>query len=108
MNGLDTELTRALAAASTTRDATIAAGSLGLLPAILRRTAPAARYVVVADDNTWEAAGRQASQAIEQAGLALADPVVLSEKPRIKPTAETARDLAGRLGAASALPVAVG
>jgi glycerol-1-phosphate dehydrogenase [NAD(P)+] len=108
MNGLDTELSRALAAASTTRDVTIAAGSLGLLPAVLRRTARAARYVVVADDNTWGAAGRQASQAIEAAGLALADPVVLSEKPRVKATAETARELAERIGAASALPVAVG
>ena len=39
MNGLDTELSRALAAASTTRDVTIASGSLGLLPAVLRRTA---------------------------------------------------------------------
>ena len=68
MNGLDTELSRALAAASTTRDVTIASGSLGLLPAVLRRTARAARYVVVADDNTWEAAGRQASRAIEAGG----------------------------------------
>ena len=108
MNGLDTELSRALAAASTTRDVTIASGSLGLLPAVLRRTARAARYVVVADDNTWGAAGRQASRAIEAAGLALADPVVLSEKPRLKATAETARQLAERIGAASALPVAVG
>src|SRR6185312_11182469 len=108
MNGLDTELSRALAAASTTRDVTIASGSLGLLPAVLRRTARAARYVVVADDNTWGAAGRQASQAVEAAGLALADPVVLSEKPRLKATAETARQLAERIGAASALPVAVG
>ena len=108
MNGLDTELRRALAAASTTHDVTIAPGSLGLLPAVLRRTARAACYVVVADGNTWEAAGREASQAIESAGLTLADPVVLSEAPRVKATAETARRLAERIGAASALPVAVG
>jgi glycerol-1-phosphate dehydrogenase [NAD(P)+] len=108
MNGLDTELSRALAAASTTRDVTIAAGSLGLLPTVLRRTARATRYVVVADDNTWAAAALQASRAIEAAGLALADPVVLSEKPRVKATAETARQLAERIGAAAALPVAVG
>ena len=36
MNGLDLQLSRALSAASTTRDVTIAAGSLGLLPAVLR------------------------------------------------------------------------
>ncbi|MBS0525509.1 MAG: sn-glycerol-1-phosphate dehydrogenase [Proteobacteria bacterium] len=108
MNGLDAELSRAVAAASTTRDVTIASGSLGLLPAVLRRTARAARYVVVADDNTWGVAGRQASRAIESAGLGLADAVVLSEKPRVKATAETARQLAERIGAANALPVAVG
>ena len=42
MDGLDLQLSRALSAASTTRDVSIAAGSLALLPAVLRRTAPAA------------------------------------------------------------------
>ena len=37
MDGLDRQLSRALSAASTTRDVSIAAGSLALLPAVLRR-----------------------------------------------------------------------
>ena len=68
MDGLDLQLSRALSAASTTRDVSIAAGSLALLPAVLRRTAPAARYVLVADDNTWTVAGAQAAQKMTSAG----------------------------------------
>jgi glycerol-1-phosphate dehydrogenase [NAD(P)+] len=106
MDGLDPQLARALAAASTTRDITVAAGSLARLPAVLGRTAPAARYVIVADDNTWKAAGAQAAAVVAAAGLATAEPVVLSEAPRLKARAETARDIAARLD--GALPVAVG
>jgi glycerol-1-phosphate dehydrogenase [NAD(P)+] len=87
-------------------DVSIAAGSLALLPTVLRRSAPAARYVPVADDNTWAAAGAQVQQQLAAAGLATADPIVLTEKPRVKANAETARDLAARLG--GALPVAIG
>jgi glycerol-1-phosphate dehydrogenase [NAD(P)+] len=106
MDGLDPQLSRALSAASTTRDITVAAGSLARLPAVLARTAPAARYVIVADDNTWKAAGAQAAAIVAAAGLATAEPVVLSEAPRVKARAETARDIADRLD--GALPVAVG
>ena len=108
MDGLDFQLSRALSAASTTRDVSIAAGSLALLPAVLRRAAPAARYVLVADDNTWTAAGVQAAQKMTSAGLAMAEPIVLTEKPRVKASAETARELAERIAGEKALPVAIG
>ena len=48
---------RAVRSAATTRDVRIAAGNLGAVPAVLRQTAPAERYVVVADDHTWKVAG---------------------------------------------------
>jgi glycerol-1-phosphate dehydrogenase [NAD(P)+] len=108
MDGLDTQLTRAVAAASTTRDVSIGAGTLALLPAVLRRVASAGRYVLVADDNTWRAAGQRAEQALASAGLMQAEPIVLSEMPRVKPSADTARGIAGRLQEQGALPVAVG
>jgi glycerol-1-phosphate dehydrogenase [NAD(P)+] len=108
MDGLDPPLSRALSAASTTRDVSIAAGGLALLPSVLRRTAPAARYMLVADDNTWPAAGTKAAQLMASAGLAMAEPVVLTEKPRVKATAGTARELAARIGSDGPLPVAVG
>jgi len=108
MDGLDLQLSRALSAASTTRDVSIAAGSLALLPAVLRRAAPAARYVLVADENTWTAAGVQAAQKMTSAGLVMAEPIVLTEKPRVKASAETARELAERIAGEKALPVAIG
>lgn len=108
MDGLDPLLSRALSAASTTRDVSVAAGGLALLPAVLRRSAPAARYVLVADDNTWAAAGVQAGQRLAAARLALAEPIVLTEKPRVKANAETARVVAERIAEAKALPIAIG
>lgn len=108
MDGLDPLLSRALSAASTTRDVSIAAGGLALLPAVLRRSAPAVRYVLVADDNTWAAAGAQAGQRLAAARLAMAEPIVLTETPRVKANAETARALAGRIAGEKALPIAVG
>jgi len=108
MDGLDPQLSRALSAASTTRDISIAPGCLRLLPTVLRRTAPATRYVIVADDNTWAAAGARAAERLAAAGLATAEPIVLSETPRVKARAETARAIAARLGEHKALPIAVG
>ena len=66
MDGLD--LRARPSAAATTRDVTIAAGNLGALPAVLRQTAPAERYVVVADDHTWKVAGRVAPRWRRTAG----------------------------------------
>jgi glycerol-1-phosphate dehydrogenase [NAD(P)+] len=108
MDGQDALLSTALAAASTTRDVRIASGSLDALPAVLRSVAPAGRYLVVADDRTWAAAGRRATALLESAGIALSAPVVLKGEPRVKASAETARQLAASVKAQAALPVAVG
>jgi glycerol-1-phosphate dehydrogenase [NAD(P)+] len=108
MDRLDSQLSRAVAAASTTRDVSIGPGTLALLPAVLRRVAPAGRHVLVADDNTWRVAGERAGQVLAQAGLAQAEPIVLSELPRVKPSADTAKDIAARLREQGALPLAVG
>ncbi len=108
MDGLDPQLARAVSAASTTRDISIAAGSIARLPEVLRRTASAARYVIVADDHTWQVAGAQAAAVTAAAGLASAEPIVLSEQPRVKARAETAHEIAARIGAQEALPVVIG
>ncbi len=108
MDGQDETLSTALAAASTTRDVRIAAGSLGAVPAVLKRSAPASRYVIVADDQTWAAAGARVLSLLNADGLATSDPVILEGQPRVKASAETARRLAASVQAESALPVAVG
>jgi len=108
MDGQDDQLSAALAAASTTRDVRVAAGCLGALPSVLRQAAPAARYVVVADDKGWAVAGERVAASLASAGLPTGDPIVLSERPRVKASAETARELAAALRASAALPIAVG
>jgi glycerol-1-phosphate dehydrogenase [NAD(P)+] len=108
MAGQDDQLSAAIAAASTTRDVRIAAGSLLALPGILCRTAPAGRYVIVADDNTWAVAGQHVAASLASAGLPDSDPIVLDDKPRVKASAETARTLAATLRARGALPIAIG
>jgi glycerol-1-phosphate dehydrogenase [NAD(P)+] len=108
MAGRDHQPSAAIAAASTTRDVRIAAGSLLAMPAILRQTAPAVRYVIVADDNTWAVTGQRVAASLASAGLPDSDPIVLDEKPRVKASAETARTLASRLRTRGALPIAVG
>ncbi len=108
MDGQDELLSTALAAASTTREVWIAAGSLGAVPAVLKRSAPASRYLIVADDHTWAAAGARVASLLDGAGLAAAGPVMLEGEPRVKASAETARRLATSLQAEAALPIAVG
>ena len=101
-------LSAAVRSAATTRDVRIAAGNLGAVPAVLRQTAPAERYVVVADDHTWKVAGKRVASLLASERLAACDPVMLTGEPRVKPSAETARALAATIKAGAALPIAVG
>ncbi len=108
MDRQDPELRRAVAAAGITREVVVAAGGLEALPAVLARAAPSATCAIVADDNTWQAAGKRASQQLASAGVRAVEPIVLAGQPRVKPSAELARDLARRLRADGLLPIAVG
>ena len=101
-------LSAAVRSAATTRDVRIAAGNLGAVPAVLRQTAPAERYVVVADDQTWKVAGKRVASLLASERLAACDPVMLTGEPRVKPSAETARALAATIKSGAALPIAVG
>lgn len=105
---MDGHLSAAVRSAATTRDVRIAAGNLGSLPAVLRQTAPAERYVVVADDQTWKVAGKRAASLLASERLAACDPVMLAGEPRVKPSADTARNLAATIRSGAALPIAVG
>jgi glycerol-1-phosphate dehydrogenase [NAD(P)+] len=108
MDGLDHELPAALRRAVATREMRVGAGVLAALPSLLRQALPASAYVVIADENTWIAAGRQVTALLASAGLATAEPMILRETPRVQPRAATARALAATLGAGTAVPVAAG
>jgi glycerol-1-phosphate dehydrogenase [NAD(P)+] len=105
---MEGHLSAAVRSAATTRDVRIAAGSLGALPAVLRQTAPAGRYLVIADEHTWKVAGKRAVSLLASERLAACDPVMLTGEPRVKPSAETARSLAAAIRSGDALPIAVG
>ena len=104
----DRQLADAVGAATTTRDVRIGAGALAAVPTVLRQVAPATRYLLVADANTWAVAGARTAELLSVAGLPQAEPVLLSGEPRVKPLAETARELARTLRSQQALPIVVG
>ncbi|MBS0540017.1 MAG: iron-containing alcohol dehydrogenase, partial [Proteobacteria bacterium] len=108
MDGQDLQLQSAVVAAATTRDVTIAAGALGAVPGVLARALPAERYVIVADANTWTAAGARLSHLLSASGVPTASPIELAGSPRVKASAETSRQLANRLRDDKLLPIAVG
>jgi glycerol-1-phosphate dehydrogenase [NAD(P)+] len=108
MDGLDPDLRKAVAAAATTRDVVIAPAALDALPGVLARTARAAAYAIVADPNTWRAAGRHVSRILEATRTNLAEPVVLEGHPRVRPRADLSHALAARFRAGKLLPIAVG
>jgi glycerol-1-phosphate dehydrogenase [NAD(P)+] len=108
MDGFDSQLSRAVAAATTTRAVRIGAGCLDVLPDVVRQVAPDSTWLMVADGNTWSAAGARAAQLLAQGGIATGEPVVFAAQPRLKPDAEIARDLAWRLRGDRMVPLAVG
>ena len=108
MPAQERQLADAVRAATTTRDVRIAAGALVDLPSSLHQAAPAARYLLVADANTWTVAGERTAGILAAAGLTQAEPVLLAGEPRVKALAETGRALAQTLRERQALPIVVG
>lgn len=100
-------LQSALRDASVTREVVLQPGAVAALPGLVQRCLPKARWLVVADQHTWAAAGQAAHEALAASDLA-ADPLVLPAQPRLKPRAETAQQIAGWLREAGAVPVAAG
>ncbi len=100
-------LSEAIRKATTTRHVFVASSALAFLPDAVR-AAGSRSPMIVADQNTMEAAGRDALAILEQAGLSPGAPIVLEASPRVKPQASLARDIAGVVRDRGTLPVAVG
>ena len=66
-----------------------------------------ARGVLVADENTWGAAGAATQAALVAAGVALDDPVIYPGRPVLFADEHAVADLAGRLAATDAVPVSI-
>jgi len=85
----------------------IGRGVLAETPALFAAHFGARDAYVVADGNTWVAAGEAVAAAFADAGHGLAHHI-LDARPRPKPTVELGDALAERIGATGAIPVAVG
>jgi len=101
-------LARAVAAASVTRAVVASPGALAALPASFERFFRGRRCTIVADPNTIEVAGERAGRLLAESGVALDEPVVLDERPRLKPRVETAVELGASLRERATVPIAVG
>jgi glycerol-1-phosphate dehydrogenase [NAD(P)+] len=100
-------LNEAVKKATITRNVLVAPSALARLPDSVRDVG-VKPVVVIADDNTMDAAGREAVAILNQAGLAVADPIVLEASRRVKPHASTAREIAASVRDRGAIPIAIG
>jgi len=101
-------LERAVDTAKVTRFVAVERGALLQLPRIVAALEHGRTLRIVADPATMYAAGDAVLAVLQSAGFVLEDPIVLTEAPRAKPQAETARSLAQQLAATDAIALAVG
>ena len=104
----DQRVTRAVALSRTIESVCIGAGVLREVPLLLERHfARPSRVCIVADENTWSAAGGPLEERLVAAGIAVARHV-LPGRPRPRPSLELARAIAARLAIDDAIPICVG
>jgi glycerol-1-phosphate dehydrogenase [NAD(P)+] len=101
-------LDEAVARASVTHAAVVDRGALAGLPQLLLGLGLKGPFQIVADSNTMAAAGHATLAVLREAGLKAHEPLVLAERPRLKPRTETAREVAAALKQGGAFPLAVG
>ena len=101
-------LKTALREAAVTKEVVVERGAAHAMPDVLRRAAPGARWMLVADETTWDVAGEAAQALLEARGIALAPPLMLPARPRLKPRVAASATIARKLAAHDLTPVAVG
>jgi glycerol-1-phosphate dehydrogenase [NAD(P)+] len=107
MTDQDRVLNEAVHKATVTRRVLVAPSALAKLPEALPDSG-GKPFVIVADDNTMDVIGRDAFTILQQAGVPVVEPIVLGEKPRVKPHARTACEIATVIRGRGAVPISVG
>lgn len=106
---MDTDrIAAALRGAGDTRAVVIGAGALGAVDATFARCFGAAAAAIVADDNTFAAAGRAVDELLRAAGRPVAWPIVLPGTPAPYADFDSVLALEERLRPLDAIPVVVG
>ena len=103
-----TEINKALADVTETREIRIGQGILTEIPALFSRHFPGQKAVIVADETTFRAAGQQVDSVLTTAGLMGADLVVFPSSPMLYASFDMVTRLADILRKNDAIPVAVG
>ena len=98
----------ALEGATDTREVLLGAGVLGEVGAVFERAFGDRAAVVIADETTFEVAGKRAGQLLADGGRALAEPYVFPATPTLHADYDNVIPLARFLRATDAIPVAVG
>ncbi len=97
----------ALARSSLIEAIEIDAGAIDHAPALVARHLDAASVLVVADDNTWQAAGERLAGALGDAGIGV-ETLRFPGAPRLEDRLEHGETTRARIEAGDAVPVAVG
>jgi glycerol-1-phosphate dehydrogenase [NAD(P)+] len=100
--------TAALELAGDTKRVTTGSGVLSRVDEVFAGTFGDAAAIVVADGNTWAAAGWQVHEHLEAAGRPLREPYVFPGEPTLYAEDGAIETLVGALRAHEAIPVAVG
>jgi glycerol-1-phosphate dehydrogenase [NAD(P)+] len=101
------DIARAVALSRNVAEVLIGAGVVAQAGALFRRQFGTAPACIIADDNTWAAAGQATEAALVASGIVVRRHI-LPGAPRPKPTVKLADQLQAVLAADGALPVAVG
>jgi len=101
-------LRAALRDAAVTKEVVVERAAVRAMPDVLQRAAPGARWMLVTDETTWDVAGEAAQALLEARGIALAPPLMLPARPRLKPRVSASATIARKLAAHDLTPVAVG
>jgi len=102
------QINAALRAASDTRNVTIGAGVLAAVGELFRQCFGDRPAVVVADDNTFDAAGRSVHEQLTAAGCQVVEPFVFPGRPTLHADYHHVLELEAALRTHDAIPVAVG
>jgi glycerol-1-phosphate dehydrogenase [NAD(P)+] len=97
----------ALAGSAAIREILLDEDALAAADAVFGRHFPGEPAIVVADGNTWAAAGAAVAARLAAGGVAVSHHI-LPASPRPKPSVELAETIAGAIRDAGAVPVAVG
>jgi glycerol-1-phosphate dehydrogenase [NAD(P)+] len=98
----------ALQEATDTRNVTIGEGILASVADVFEEGFGDSEAVIVADENTFEVAGKEVQRVLEEAGRKLKDPYVFPAEPALYAEYANIETLIEALGEHDAIPIAVG